>query len=211
MKAIFFDFDGVIIDSEPLMRYAFSKSYSIHYGDTSKCPIEEYLSHSGDAFNRIMQRLGLSKDLYPDFKRISTENIDMIKIFPHITEFLIFCKKAKMKTALITGKDSARTIQILNRFNIYQYFDLLVCSDMVKQPKPNPESIITALDKLQVKANETFMIGDSLYDMIAAKRAGVKSIGVLWGIVRNDQLFKELNVDYIIKTPQELYSIIEKQ
>lgn len=211
MKAIFFDFDGVIIDSEPLMRYAFSKSYSIHYGDTSKCPIEEYLSHSGDAFNRIMQRLGLSKDLYPDFKRISTENIDMIKIFPHITEFLIFCKKAKMKTALITGKDSARTIQILNRFNIYQYFDLLVCSDMVKQPKPNPESIITALDKLQVKANETFMIGDSLYDMIAAKRAGVKSIGVLWGIVRNDQLFKELNVDYIIKMPQELYSIIEKQ
>lgn len=158
-----------------------------------------------------MQRLGLSKDLYPDFKRISTENIDMIKIFPHITEFLIFCKKAKMKTALITGKDSARTIQILNRFNIYQYFDLLVCSDMVKQPKPNPESIITALDKLQVKANETFMIGDSLYDMIAAKRAGVKSIGVLWGIVRNDQLFKELNVDYIIKMPQELYSIIEKQ
>lgn len=211
MKAIFFDFDGVIIDSEPLMRYAFSKSYSIHYGDTSKCPIEEYLSHSGDAFNRIMQRLGLSKDLYPDFKRISTENIDMIKIFPHITEFLIFCKKAKMKTALITGKDSARTIQILNRFNIYQYFDLLVCSDMVKQPKPNPESIITALEKLQVKANETFMIGDSLYDMIAAKRAGVKSIGVLWGIVRNDQLFKELNVDYIIKMPQELYSIIEKQ
>lgn len=211
MKAIFFDFDGVVIDSEPLMRYAFSKSYSIHYGDTSKCPIEEYLSHSGDAFNRIMQRLGLSKDLYPDFKRISTENIDMIKIFPHITEFLISCKQAKMKTALITGKDSVRTIQILNKFNIRQYFDLLVCSDMVKQPKPNPESIITALDKLQVKANDAFMIGDSLYDMIAAKRAGVKSVGVLWGIIKNDQLFKELNVDYIIKTPKDLYSILEKQ
>lgn len=208
MKAIFFDFDGVIIDSEPLMRYAFAESYRIHYGENSKCPIEEYLSHSGDSFNRIMQKLGLSTALFDDFKRISVDNLHMIKMFPGISDVLQHCKENNQKVALITGKDTSRTIQILKKFDIYRYFDLLVCSDMVKHPKPNPESIYKALDAFKIAPQDAFMIGDSLYDIISAERADVKTIAVLWGIVKNSNLFKEIGADYIANEPKELMSII---
>lgn len=208
MKAVFFDFDGVIIDSEPLMRFAFAESFKIHYGEDAICPVEEYLSHSGDSFNRIMQKLGLSTDLFSDFKRISVDNIHMIKLFPNIKDVLIHCKSKNRKIALVTGKDTSRTIQILKMFNIYQYFDLLVCSDMVKHPKPNPESIDKALDTFNVSPNDTLMIGDSLYDIISAKRAGVKAVGVLWGIVKDEKLFEGIGADYIIHDPKELLDII---
>lgn len=208
MEAVFFDFDGVIIDSEPLMRYAFAESYKMYYGENSKCPIEEYLSHSGDSFNRIMEKLGLSTDLFCDFKRISVDNIHMIKMFPGICDVLQYCKNKNQKLALITGKDTSRTIQILKRFDIYKYFDLLVCSDMVKHPKPNPESIYKALDAFKLESQDVFMIGDSLYDIISAERANVKTIAVLWGIVKDAELFKEIGANYIAKEPKELMNII---
>lgn len=208
MKAVLFDFDGVIIDSEPLMRFAFAESFKIHYGEGAKCPIEEYLSHSGDSFSRIMHKLGLSADLFGDFKRISVDNVHMVKLFPGIKEILMYCKDKNQKIALVTGKDTSRTIQILKMFNIYQYFDLLVCSDMVKHPKPNPESIDKALDTFNVSPNDTLMIGDSLYDIISAKRASVKAVGVLWGIIKDANLFAGIGTDYIIHEPKELLDII---
>lgn len=209
MKAVFFDFDGVVIDSEPLMRFAFAESFKNHYGEASECPIEEYLSHSGDSFSRIMQKLGLSIDLYDDFRKISIDNVHMVKLFPDIKEVLMHCKNKNKKIALVTGKDTNRTIQILKMFNIYHFFDLLVCSDMVKHPKPNPESIDKALNSFNIHPNEALMIGDSLYDILSAQRANVKSAGVLWGIVKEANLFMEIGADYIVHEPKELLSLLD--
>jgi 3-amino-5-hydroxybenzoic acid synthesis related protein len=207
MKAFFFDFDGVIIDSEPLMRYAFTESYKKYYGEESVCPVEEYLSHCGDSFTRIMQKLDLSPILFDKFKEVSRSNLHMIKIFPGIINVLKKFKERNFKIALITGKESSRTIEILKNFDMYHYFDLLVCSDMVKNPKPNPESIYKALDFFEINCNEGIMIGDSLYDIISAQRANVKTIAVLWGVLKDAKLFKEIGADNIIKEPKELLEI----
>ncbi len=208
MEAIFFDFDGVIIDSEPVMRIAFAEAYRIHYGEDSECPIEEYLKHTGHSFPRIMQKMGLTTELFEDFRRVSINNMDKIKLFPGIIDVIINCKKNDQKLALITGKDSARTIQILKKFELYQYFDLLICSDMVKNPKPNPESIYRALNYFNIKSNQAIMIGDSLYDIVCAQRASVSTIAVLWGVEKNQSLFEGIGADHIVQVPNELLKLI---
>ncbi len=60
---ILFDFDGVVIDSVSLQRFAFAKSYRHVIGE-GEPPIDQYLSHSGDSFPNIMNKMGLPHDMW---------------------------------------------------------------------------------------------------------------------------------------------------
>ena len=140
LRAVIFDLDGVLIDSEPLMRLAFADSYKRIIGNGSP-PIEAYLEHMGESFPRIMDRLNLPHSMWEPYRKFCQEHIAHINLFPGSRELLEWARAAQLKVGLLTGKDYARTAQILEHFGLQDYFDVTLASDQLNQPKPHPEGV----------------------------------------------------------------------
>ena len=203
-----FDFDGVVIDSISLQRSAFAESYRHVIGE-GEPPIEHYLSHSGDSFPNIMDKMGLPRAMWHPYREFSTNHMNMIEIIPHICELLDELVERKVKLALVTGKESDRTAQVLNDFNLARYFPVVICSDMVTHAKPHPESVHRAIHELQADPAQTVLIGDSENDILAAKSSGVTALGVTWGVGNRDGLVCA-GADGIVDNPREIIDFLTK-
>jgi 3-amino-5-hydroxybenzoic acid synthesis related protein len=180
LQAVVFDLDGVLIDSEPLMRFAFAESYRSVIGDGSP-PIELYLEHMGESFPRIMDRLGLPHSLWTPYRDICRAHIGLIRMYPESRRILAFCRSMGLQLAILTGKDQVRTQEILRHFNLEQFFSVVAASDQLTHTKPHPEGILFTLDRLDCEPHNAVMIGDAVNDILCAHSAGVLSIAVTWG------------------------------
>lgn len=207
MKAVLFDLDGVIIDSELVMKIALTLSYKqvVGVGDP---PIEEYFKHMGDSFENIMKKLSLPLEMKEYFIDYSKKLINFVIFNNDFIDVFDTLISKEIKMAIITGKDKERTQEILKRFNIEKYFDIVIASDEVSNPKPHPESILKALDFLNVESNEVIMVGDSPYDLMSATNASVKSCAVTWGTSSKDELLKQ-SPNFILDTPSQLLNVLE--
>jgi 3-amino-5-hydroxybenzoic acid synthesis related protein len=205
-KGVVFDFDGVIINSSVIQKYALLESYQIIIGK-GEPSVEQFFSFSGDSLENIFSKMGLPLEMIEPYRRISREQIDLIKIHPGMQHLLEHLQKNGYKCALCTGKDRERTIEILHRLSLKQFFDYIICSDEVKNPKPHEESLLRAIQNLNININNAVMVGDSINDIICAQRAGVKSIAVTWGD-NSEQILSRQCPDVIAKTVKDLSSEI---
>lgn len=182
LKAVIFDLDGVLIDSEPLMRFAFEEIYRRMIDQEQQAPIDAYLSHMGESFPQIMDHLGLPHTLWEPYRQLCQKNINRVNLFPEGPILLEKLSALGLKLAVLTGKDRVRTIETLDHFNIRYFFQEVVASDQLRAPKPDPEGILHTLQLLDCATHEAVMIGDSVSDILCAQRAAVTSIAVTWGI-----------------------------
>lgn len=170
---------------------------------------DEFLSHSGDSLENIFIKMKLPLEMVEPYRAISRERISAVKIYDGIKDLLVFLKKNGYKCALCTGKDRLRTLELLGKLMLSEYFETVVCSDDVKNPKPHPESLICAINNLGISAANTVMIGDARNDIICARKAGVKVIAVTWGDFPRKVLEQEFP-DYLVNTVDELLAVILK-
>ena len=206
LKAIIFDLDGVLIDSEPLMRFAFETCYREFISDGAP-PIESYLEHMGESFPHIMDHLGLPHTLWEPYRKLCQENIDLIALFPESPRLLERLRSMQLKLALLTGKDRMRTIHTLQHFGLLTLFDVIIASDQLRFPKPNPEGIFRALEMLEAWPTEVVMIGDAVSDILCAQQAGVTSIAVTWGI-KPERVQTLCSPDHLVHNWQELEQVL---
>ncbi len=174
-KLFIFDFDGVIINSIPLMEASFD------YARTQlglHVVFSEFLKRQGLPIDRIIDQMKLPaafKRLYLDY---STENMAQIGLYPKVHEVLRFLQDKAKIISLYTGKDLVRTRMISEQFNISQYFDFTLtgCADI--PGKPNGDGIALLLQLFKQKKSSSIMIGDSVNDYISARQAGIDCAGV---------------------------------
>ena len=207
IRAALFDFDGVVIHSEPVIKAAFTLSYqdTINGGEP---PVNEYLSHMGDSFDNIMKKMGLPSTMYDAFSYYSNRLSNLIEVVPGMDEILQDLKSRDVKLALVTGKDRKRTLRILQKIGMATVFDALVCGDDVANPKPNPEPVLKALTMLGAGHTDALMIGDAANDLRAAHGAHVASCAVTWGTGTTDELRNE-RPDYMVQSPSELRDVLQ--
>lgn len=205
-RSVLFDFDGVLIDSEPLMRHAFAVAYR-RVGGTGRPPVEGFLSRNGGALPQILAALGLPSEMAAHFREVSMRRLDLVRVFPGMRELLAEAAAVPVALGLVTGKDSERTAQMLAHFSLDRYFDAVVCSDMVTRPKPHPDSVHLAMRQLGASLEDTVLVGDAPNDIRAASQAAVRSIAVTWGIATHEQLLKA-GPDCVVNDPQELRRVL---
>ena len=111
--------------------------------------------------------------------------------FAPAVEVLQLCKRAGMKTALVTSKSGPELKLFLTRFIGADSVDVTVCASDVLDPKPAPESAFLACEKLGVDPSRAAFIGDSIYDLRCAKDAGAIPIAVAYGSTPAETLRKE--------------------
>jgi len=209
LKVVVFDLDGVLIDSEPLMRFAFEASYRQVIGEGSP-PIEAYLEHMGESFPRIMDQLGLPHTLWEPYRELCQAHIDRITLFPEARNMLVWARQTlNLKLAVLTGKDRRRTLQILEHFDVADFFNMVVTSDQLSHPKPDPEGLLRILEGLDCSADEAAMVGDAVSDIFCAQGAGVTSIAALWGI-KPERVRQLCQPDYMALDWDALFQIMIK-
>ena len=110
------------------------------------------------------------------------------------------------KLGLVTSRLKYTTGLGLDKFELAPYFDYVLTADDTDKHKPDPEPILLTLDKIGSLPEHSVMVGDTMFDLLCARNAGVKSVAVDWTIALTDDQKKE--ADYVIKTASELLEIL---
>jgi phosphoglycolate phosphatase len=149
----------------------------------------------------------LNKTAPPELKHLFSslfmEKADKIMIqstelFADTVEVLSHLKKIGFALGIVSTKRGYRLRQILNKFGIAHLFDVVVGSDDVKNPKPDPESLIQAIEMLGTQKEKVIYIGDSLVDAKTAHSANVDFIAVTTGATNKEQFFQFPHIAVVV-------------
>ena len=193
-SALLFDMDGVLIDSLDSWWHALNDALKRfkHQEITRDEFIHTYWGHD---LKDNLRRL----NLHPDVARFCNitygGHMDSIHIYPDTKETLQ--ELAAYKKAIITNTPTDCARQILKKFDIAQYFEVIITSDDVTKAKPDPEIVFAACERLGVHPETVVLIGDTKSDVQAGRAAGCTVIGL------------KIDADFSIQRLAELTNIIQ--
>ncbi len=176
-KLYLFDFDGTLIDSDPMIEACFKALYN-KYKPLEKIDKRKLLSFSGPPIKDTLLHEfpnANQEAILDEFLRLSKKYYDLVvKPYPGVKEALLTLKNKGIKTALITSKAKEATQYALKSTGLDGLFDIIITASDVKKSKPNPEGAFFAMKSLGIdEKNKVIMIGDSNYDYLTAKNAEI--------------------------------------
>ena len=183
IDACVFDFDGVIVDSEPLHELAQQAAfdfYGINYepGIFSKyrgirdAVLYQYGLDRTPASGVTLEQLDILK------KEKFHELFENVKYIPGSLNFLRKARSQYGKIGLVTSSARKWVVAEVNKSGIYDLFDFIVTGDDTEKHKPAPEPYLHMLNALKVRGEETIVIEDSQSGILSAKAAGCIAIGL---------------------------------
>ena len=206
---IIFDIDGTLTSTNELIFASFN-----HVA-------EKYL-HKQFSDTEITKMFGPTEDVIlkqwcpddyeaarKDYYDFYEKNHSMADLYPGIIEILDILKKNNVLLSIYTGKGRDASIITLQKLKIYDYFDLIITGDEVKEHKPSPEGITMFLEKFRLSREEVLMVGDAPADIRASRTAGVKIASVIWDSYSKDEVLK-LNPDYLFYSVGELKEFLKQ-
>jgi pyrophosphatase PpaX len=208
LKTAFFDLDGTLIDSIPLIRLSFEYTFDklgIPWGKgevlkTIGLPLRDVAAYyAGERAEDFL-------NIYAQFQQENQEKL--LKAYPGAKDTLIYLKKRGYHTGVVTSKRRNPTKTSLSLTELDSYLDVVVTVEDIERPKPDPDGINTALKILATSPAKTVYSGDSIYDIQTGKNAGVATIAVTWGIATEKEL-KSTQPDFLVKSWEELIQAIE--
>lgn len=212
INTVLFDFDGTIMDTNEVILQSWQHTFRTVEG--KERPEEEIIETFGEPLYVTMEKLLPqipAEEGAKIYRSYNYENfLELIEVFPGILELLKELKNRGYKTGIVTSRLWYSTEIGLNKYDMQQYFDAIVTCDDTDKHKPDPEPVNIALDRLGSKPEEAIMIGDSMFDIICAKNAGVKAALVSWALaVSEEDKYGENAPDYILETAEDLLNILE--
>jgi HAD superfamily hydrolase (TIGR01509 family) len=198
-KAIVFDLDGTLIDSLPAHLHAYQELAMKEFG--VQLSEEEILEHFGkktiDIIEALFPHSGKNVGLLAEKKqRLYRKSFALVKLIPGTKRLLNKAKEKDIRCALGTSSSKKNVELTIKEFGLE--FDVIIAGEDIKFGKPNPETFLLAAQRLNILSEDCFVIGDTIFDIMAAKRAGMVAIGVLTGNTTRTQM-KEAKADFIFE------------
>lgn len=210
IQAIIFDIDGTITDTNPVFLKALQKTYVEFLGEGK--PLSFFYFTLGIPSPETMVRLGVPKEERVRFRdrwqELIRELMHEARLFPGILETLETLTRMEIPLALVTSKIKEEMTYEFDNFGINHFFAVTVCADDVAHPKPAPDALLLALEKLSVTREQAIFVGESIYDIEAAKNARVPFAFAQWGAIAPQEVLN-LNPDYVLKAPFDLVQLIK--
>lgn len=210
IRHICFDLDGTLV-----------KSHTTIYKTTLKALIDLRIPADNLKENLFYERIGHHfEDIFKEFnipvKDFNTfinvyknqyfDFIDESTLYDDIEETLANLKSRNILTSLLTTKGQEQAEKIINHFELGKYFDLVTGRRNGIAHKPSPEPLLLICNELNIKPEETMIVGDTELDIACGKNAGSKTCAVTYGY-RTKKALKEQGPDLIIDSITELINL----
>lgn len=184
IKAVIFDMDGVVVNTEPI---GYRANQELYKSLNITVPDEVYGTFIGNSDKMIVQKL---KDLYPlslthqelldekyKYYFNAFDSAEDLEMLPGVKDLIIDLYKNGMKLLLASSASNRKIEKVFAHFNLHQYFDCTISGEDFEESKPNPAIFNEAVAKSGFTKEECIIIEDSTNGIKAAKAAGVYCIG----------------------------------
>ncbi len=196
LKAVLFDFNGVIINDEPLHERLLDKILveenlrpnpdeyrQFCVGRSDRACITDLFAQRGRVLNptqldTIVQRKSAYYQQY-------LETMESLPVYPGLADLITTLQMADLALAVVSGAVQAEIELVLQRLDLAQYFSVIVAGDEIATSKPEPDGYLLAVERLNqltpnlnLHPSECLVIEDTFAGVEAAKRAGMQVIGV---------------------------------
>lgn len=218
IKAVIFDMDGVIIDSEPLWRRAMIQSFveiGIPFTDDD-CRIT-----TGLRFKEVVEfwfkEHKINQITVNEFDTLVINRLcDLIivegKPMKGVHEILQYLKKNNFKIGIGTSSNTKLMNTVVDVLNIRHYFDALSSAEFLEHGKPHPHVFLNCAEALSTKPNACLVIEDSINGIIAGKAAQMKVVAIPEEINKNNSKFTiaDFTVDSLLDIISNPYTASKK-
>jgi len=219
IKAVIFDLDGTLarfnIDYRAVR--ADVRSLLVRTGvPASVLSINESIFEMLKKVEIFMKNNGQSEKAFTEIRRktlaiaekYELEAAKNTSLLAGVMETLNALKKMKMKLGLCTINSEKSTNYILKRFALAEFFDAITPRDSVKYVKPNTEHLEATLKILEVKPEETMVVGDGASDMRCARELKAVAVGLPTGVSSPKEIVSA-GANYFITSITDLPTLIE--
>ncbi|HOQ68082.1 MAG TPA: HAD family hydrolase [Candidatus Atribacteria bacterium] len=210
-KLFIWDLDNTLIASSPLLWGAFSW-VAEKYGNKKMTP-PEIVRFYGPPEDVVIEKI-VGKDkkeeaLREFYRFYEKKHDELVGVFPLLLKIINCLRGWGVKQAIFTSKGRKSAEITLQKLNIQDLFDLVVCGDEIARSKPYPDGVIKILETLVVEPQKTLYLGDSPLDAEAAHRAGVCFALTLWDSLPREEK-EEKEVEWVFHSPEELWEWVQK-
>ncbi|MDD3170903.1 MAG: HAD-IA family hydrolase [Bacilli bacterium] len=211
MITIIFDLDGTVLDTYGLIRETFIRLFARFLPEYTYTEAD-LQSFFGPPLRDTFRRIGCddleTEKMFHEYRKLSVElQPEYLNVFPDTEETLSVLKKSGYKLAIFSNKIEEAITSGLKQVGLYEYFDMIVGIDQVKNPKPNSEGI--ELIRKEMQADLCIYIGDTKIDIETAKNANVDGIGVSWALTSREELLAS-GAKHIAGNMKELLKIVRE-
>ena len=202
-KGVFFDLDGTLADSVELILMSYRHTMRTHLGEAP--PDSRWLATMGTplrdqlvAFARDPSEADDMLATYTQYQRGVHD--DMVKAFPGAAEVLAELRRRGSRLAVVTSKRGEVARRTLEVCRLADAIDLVVSAEDVRHGKPDPESVLLALARLDLESSsaEVLFVGDAPFDLRAGRAAGTRTAAAPWGAFERSALAAEAP-DYMLE------------
>ena len=210
IKNILFDLDGTLLDTNELIIQSFKHTYKRHLN--KHVDKEEIIKSFGEILKITLDReFGeYSEEAIKTYRGFQVENFEkLIAIHNGVGAGVKELHRLGYKLGIVTSRLNESTVKGLKHFGLVDYFESIISADDTEIHKPDPTPAFMALVRLGGKPEETIIVGDSPFDILCGKNAGITSVAVGWSALPMDIILK-CEPDYVVESMEELMVLIEK-
>jgi pyrophosphatase PpaX len=201
---VLFDLDGTLVDSAAAILGSFH-----HATETvlsRRFPDDQILAQVGGT-NLAYQMELLDPERVDDLVRVYREHNDPqyseLACFAGVVHVLERLREEGRRLGVVTAKRRPAVDRAFAGAGIGTYFDVVVSSEDTERHKPDPEPVWKALELLDAQPRDAAYVGDSPFDVAAARAANVFSVAVGWG-----GMHRVDNADAFVEKPEELLGVL---
>jgi pyrophosphatase PpaX len=209
VRALLLDLDGTVANTHEMIFQCFSETLRKHLGRICPrpvwekavgLPLEEVFAAALEHFGELAPAPEL---LAVSYRERLPELEGAVAAFPGMPEALRALRQSGIRLAIVTTKHQPAVARHLRILGMEELFEAVISGDQCSRCKPDPEPFTRAVEALGVPASEAAGVGDSAYDILSARAAGVFAVGACWGTADRAALLSA-GPDWVLERPEGL-------
>jgi phosphoglycolate phosphatase len=216
-EMVLIDVDGTLVDSVPDLAFCVdAMMHELGMPERGERRVRHWV---GNGVERLVKRSlvnqidgepdeALFSRALPVFEELYRENTSKRScLYRGVSEALEFLTTTGVRIGCVTNKASQFTLPLLQDLGVRDYFEIVICGDMVERKKPDPMPLLRAAEQLETEPRASMMLGDSMSDVNAARAAGFQIVCMSYGYNHGEDI-RDYDPDAVIDSMAEIRDIV---